>query len=693
MLGTEILYQFLILIGVATAVATLFFYLRVPTIIGFILAGTLVGPYGLKIVASVPGAKQLSEIGIIFLMFSIGLEFSLRRLKNLKRAFLGLGAGQFILTSLFVAVSGYLLFSLPTSRSLFIGFLVSMSSTAIVMKLMQDARDIETPYGNASVGILIFQDLAFIPVVLLLPLLSHSDVSFVAGGTIGDHFFSGGLGTVLKFLGLVGGLIILAKFVFPFIFEKIVNTRSKELFFFAVILLCFGIAFLMGKVGGSYSLGAFAAGVLIAESDYAKQAISDVLPLRDNFLGLFFTSIGMLIDLNFFITHIHWILILSIIVFFVKSGVIYGIARVFKYPITMAAVIALILSQVGEFSFVLAEVGRSFKLIEETELQYFFAVSVLSMMATPFLYKFAPKFAFDVFMKTVDRLPFRDHIKDHLRIPSEPPPLPAECHVDSEHIKKICHTIIIGFGVAGHKLAKALRNLGIPYAIIEMNYETVSSAKKFGEPIFFGDASKEEILLTAGILTARLVVIATSGSKITPQVLKAVRELRPDVDVIVRAQYLREFETLKADERADIVVAEFETTLEILARSLSIYGASSQKIQEFLSSARKNLGRGSKDFEMSASLRRRLELPSWEALASIRPFKIEEGFVANGKSLAELNLRRLSGASIVSVFREFSGTTIPGPDFVLLKNDIVNIIGSSEAMKAAEEILRGKSIS
>ncbi len=673
MIGSDILFQFLILIGAATAVATLFHYVKLPTIIGFIAAGALVGPYGLGLVSSVPGAKQLSEIGVLFLMFSIGLEFSLRRIRDLKKALLGLGVGQVILTSFLFGVISLVLFKMPPVHALFVGFLISLSSTAIVMKLMHEARDLETPYGNATVGTLIFQDLAFIPVMLALPLLGGSGIESVS-------LFSQQRLEIwaLKFIVLTGGLFLAGKYVIPFAFEKIIKTRSKELFFFALILLCFGVAVAMGRWGGSYSLGAFVAGVIIAESSYAKQAIADVLPMRDNFLGLFFTSIGMLIDLNFFITHAHWILLFLLLVMTVKSGAIYGVARFLRYPVSIALVTGLILSQVGEFSFVLAEMGRQIGVLKEKELQYFFAISVLSMISTPFLYKLAPRFAFDTAYHSLGLLKSKGVFWNAEKTSEEKKTLSFNCH-----------TVIIGYGVAGRNLSSVLKTLEIPYSIIEMNYETVTRAKKKGEPIFYGDASREDILLTAGIQTAKLVVIAASGASITPQVLRTVRTLRPDVEIIVRTQYLRELENLPKDSSADVVVAEFETTLEILARSLTIYGAPSQKIHKFLAEARRSIGKGSQSFNIPASVRRSLELPAWEALASIRPFKIEEGFAADGQSIAKINLRRLSGASIVSVYRPLSGTTIPDADFLLLANDIINLIGTPQAIKAAEDILHG----
>lgn len=671
MLESQTFLQLLILFGAATLVATICHYVRLPTVVGFILTGVLVGPSGLSLVSSLPSAGHLAEVAVIFLMFTIGLEFPFRRFLGLRGAFMKLGLLQVVLTVMAGAIVVKAVDAVALPKALFLGCLVALSSTALVIKLLQDARDIETPYGKSALSILLFQDLAVIPMMLALPILAGAHVSWSLA-TVAL--------TVVKALTLFAGLWLTGRYAVPLLLDRVVRTRSREIFFFCILFLCLGVAYLFELGGLSVGLGAFASGMMIAESPYGRQVTSDIVPLRDNFLGLFFTSVGMLLDLSFIGANAVPIVLSSVGVLGLKTVVTFVVCAVNRAPASIAGIVALSLAQIGEFSFVLASRGVDLGLLSVTENQMFLSVSVLTIAVTPFLFRLAPRIALSQSLA-----PWKS-----AAVSSEGRGVRATVHGEGRTGGAAGgatgQTIIVGFGIAGRNMAAAMSSLGIPFKAIELNYEVVKELKKEGFPILYGDATRPEVLEHAGLAEARLVVVAVSGAKIVPHVIAAVRHSRPDVQIIVRAQYLRDLEPLKREPRLDLVVAEVETSVELLARALKVYGVESEDIRRYMHQARQQLDTFA---QMTSSLQSpALNLPSWEAFSSIKPLRIGERFKAVSRTLAELDLPRKTGTSVVSVFREGLGTTIPGGDFVLLAGDVTHLIGSPEALAQAELLLK-----
>lgn len=665
MFESRIFLELLILLGSVTAVSTLCHYLRLPTIVGFIFAGMAVGPAGLGIVSSLPNADTVAEIAVIFLMFTIGLEFSFKRLWDLRRDFLKLGLMQVVVTVMLVALVAQMALDLPLSKAIFWGLMISLSSTALVMKLLQDARDLETPYGKSSFSILLSQDLAVIPMMLALPLLAGQ------GGALPSFELRPLLFILAEVAGVLLALWVAARYVIPLLLEHVVKTKSREVFFFSVLFFCLGVAYLFNLGGLSLSLGAFAAGLMIAEGPYGRQVTADILPLRDNFLGIFFASVGMLLDLKFFAAHFGQVLFVGTAIFALKGLVLLLVGLANRSSVAISGIVALMLSQIGEFSFILASRGLELKILTPEDHQYFLCISVLSMIFTPFLFKLAPKIA-------LARPSTRWKVAQEASRPIRTTVKAAKGPVG--------HTILIGFGISGQNMATAMLSLKIPFKAIELNYDVVKKLKKRGVDIHFGDATRAEVLEHAGIATAKLVVVAVSGAKIIAPILQAVRTARPDVQIIVRSQYVRDVELLKREPLTDIVVAEIETAIELLARSLKVYGVASEDIRSYMEQARTQLTTFS---QLSTSLGSpTLTLPSWEALSSIRPMRIGERHHAVGKSLADLGLPRLTGTSVVSVFREGLGTTIPGGSFVFQTGDVTHLIGGPDALALAEKVLR-----
>lgn len=659
------LFNLLIILGSATLVATIFHAFKVPTIVAFLAAGVLIGPNGLALVSTLPEAQSVAELGIIFLLFTLGLEFSFRRLKELRRPFLGLGLPQVVFTNLLASLTIHYGLHVPWSKAIFFGGLVALSSTATVLKMLQEDRALATPYGENSIGILLFQDIAVIPMILALPAFHAKGLDFTAlslepAGTW--------LVQTLAFVLLVW---ITSRVFIPFLLNRVVHTKSRELFFFSIIFILFGIATLFEALGLSLSLGAFVAGVLISESPYGKQATSDLGFLRDNFLSLFFISIGMLLDIRFLASHILEVLSLVGLLIFLKSGLIYLLGRIHRYPHNISLFSALMLFQVGEFSFILAESGMSLGLFTPDELQYFLAASILSLGLTPVLYKLAPQISFKQNSKALLSFSLSKSLRG--KVPTPPrETTPAK-------------TLLIGFGVAGQHVAAALKTLEIPYRIVELNAATVKDFAKLGEPIHFGDATRVEILEAAGIETAPLAVITISGSQVIQQLVSAMHRIRPDLHIIVRIESLREAAKISDRKNVEVVVGEFETSLEVLARTLSHYGASSPDIHRFIVEARKNISASHGAF--GKTIRKNIELPTWEALSAINPFWVKPEHVSVGKTIAEVSLRRLTGSNIVLVYREGLGSKIPGSDFILEAGDVLYLIGTPDSLKLAETLL------
>ncbi|MDZ4661092.1 MAG: cation:proton antiporter [Pseudomonadota bacterium] len=668
--------DFIIVLGVATVVATLFYSVRLPPIVGFLMAGIIAGPHGLKLVHSSLDVKYVTEIAAFLLMFTLGLEFSFKRLTESRRALLAYGTAQVVGTVVIISGLLHLFLEMTWPKSLFIGFLVALSSTATVFKILQDNRETETNYGQVSISILLFQDLAVIPMVLILPFLAQTAVTE-------SNLLSQLYSIATRLVGTILLVGVFSKYLVPGLLNRVARTGSREIFFFCILFICAGTAYLINYLGLSLTLGAFIAGMMISESPYGKQATSDFIPLRDNFLGLFFVSIGMLLDLSFIVQKFGSVVSLSLGMILVKVLVIYSALWFLGNPSSLALITGLILCQVGEFSFILVEEGLKLNLISANERQYFLTMSVMSLAATPFFLRLAPRVGlatqYQQFLpKQITK--FAETLRSSI---SRFAAAGGGFNTPKERMSG--HTIIIGFGIAGQNLARSLKVLNLPYQIIEMNADTVNRFRK-EEPIFFGDAASAEILRKANIETARLVVLTVAGSKIMESALAAVHRLRPDIRIILRAQYLRELSDLRLSSKTDVVMGEVETTLEILTRVLTEYGADPAKIYELNTKTRKSIQENAK-YSLE-SLSANIHLPGWQVISNMRPISLGSEHKAVGKTLLELNLRQITGASVVSVFRAVLGTTHPHPDFVFETGDIVYVLGTSAELDLAENYFK-----
>ncbi|RME61222.1 potassium transporter KefB [Candidatus Parcubacteria bacterium] len=554
-----LLNDIVIIFGLSIAILFICHRLRVPTIVGFLLAGILVGPYGLGLVKAIHEVEILAEIGVVLLLFTIGIEFSIQRLLQIKKSVLMGGSIQVLLT-FGVAFGIARELGQPAGNSIFIGFLISLSSTAIVLKLLQEKAEVDSPHGRTALGILIFQDIIIVPMMLITPLLAGTE------GDTGEAL----LILIPQTIGIIGLVIISAKWLVPYILHQIARTRIQELFLLSIILICLAVAWVTSRIGLSLPLGAFLAGLIISESEYSHQALGNILPLRDVFISFFFVSIGMLLDIDVLFHQPASIALITLCVLVLKSGIAAFTTVLLGFPLRSAILVGLAIGQVGEFSFILSEIGIEHDLLPGNIYQLFLAVSILSMAATPFILALAPKLA-----NTILRLPLPQRLVSGIYPVSE-----------SEAGNPKDHLVIIGFGIVGRNVARAAKFADIPYAIIEMNPETVRTEKRKGEPIYYGDATHQTVLEKANIKDAKIVVVAINDPTATRRIIDLIRRISPTVYLIVRTRYLQEMKDLYALGADEVIPEEFETSMEIFARVLTKYLIPREEIERLLAEVR-----------------------------------------------------------------------------------------------------------
>jgi CPA2 family monovalent cation:H+ antiporter-2 len=637
----------------------------VPTIVGFLLTGIIAGPHGLGLIKAVHEVETLAEIGVVLLLFTIGIEFSLKSLVRVRRSVL-LGGSLQVLLTIIVALVIARLFGQSFGESVFIGFLVSLSSTAIVLKLLQERAEVDSPHGRTSLAILIFQDVIVVPMMLLTPLLGG------ATGNVGKSL----LFLLAKGIGVIVVVLISAHWIVPRLLYQIARTRSRELFILSIVVMCFAVAWLTSSIGLSLALGAFLAGLIISESEYSHQALSNILPFRDVFTSFFFISIGMLLDLGFVFKHPLLISLIALGVLFVKTITGSFASALLGFPLRTTILVGLILSQVGEFSFILSRTGLEYNLLDGNIYQTFLSVSVLTMAAAPFIVDLAPLIA-----DSISQLPLPERIKSGLY------PSPGINIADKKESLKD-HLIIIGFGVNGRNVARAAKVAGIPYLIIEMNPDTVRSEQEKGELIYYGDAVQEAVLERAGINDARVLVVAISDPAATRQVTAIARRLNPKVYVIARTRFVQEVKPLYELGANEVIPEEFETSVEIFTRVLTKYLIPRNDIEKFIAEVR------SDGYEMFRSPT--ISSPSLSDLSfhfpniDICTLQVSDKSSIIGKSLAQIELRNKYGVTLLAIRRDSSILTNPGGDTQLSANDILILLGEPDKVAEVTGLFRNR---
>jgi CPA2 family monovalent cation:H+ antiporter-2 len=651
------LRELVIVLTATIAIVFVFQKLRLPNIVGFLLTGVIIGPHGFQLIQSVDQVETLAEIGVVLLLFTIGLEFSLETILSVQRRVVWAGLLQVVLTTLVVLAVARLL-GASVEVGLFYGFLVSLSSTAIVLRIYHDRGEINSLQGRLASGLLLFQDLCVVPMMLLLPVLAGSgqDSIFLI------------VWVLAKSLITLVVIVWTARKLLPRLLHQVALLRNREIFVLFVVLVCFGTAWLTSESGLSLALGALVAGLVISESELSHQIVADILPLRDCFSGIFFISIGMLLNLGLLSQDFRITLLELLLMIGIKSMVLFAVFWWLYRSIRLGVVLGLGLAQIGEFSFVLAKAGINFKLLSPADGQIFLAASILSMMATPFLIQWAHAWAFG----------FEGLFKDigFNRSTSG---------AANETASATGHVIVVGYGLNGQNLARVLKEVSIPYRVLEMDPDLVRSAKAGGEPISFGDGTRPELLQQVGIDKARILVVAISDPAATARLVSQARRLRTDLYIIVRTRYVAEIDHLYRLGANQVIPEEFETSVEIFARVLQEYHIPRNVISLQVDLIRR---------EHYGTLRGiRLQGKQLDALSQFLVgttsdiFSIVEASPAIGKSLEEINLPLRSGVSVIAVVRDGKSYPNVGNDFKLAVGDMLVLLGGHKALDDAAQIL------
>ena len=655
-----LLDELAVIAAIGVVVAVVLARLRLPTVAGLLLAGALMGPYGLGLVKSVHSIEVLAEIGVVLLLFTIGLEFSLARLKSIFRQVALGGVIQVGLTAA-VVIGVTQALGQPLGQSVFYGFVFALSSTAIVLRGLAERRELDAPHGRFIVGTLIFQDLCVVPMVLIVPLLGVAADAGTVAGQIGWALGKAAL--------VVLATVVIARMIVPRVLTWVAASRSSEIFLLAVLGLCIGTAWLTSLAGLSLALGAFLGGMVVADTEYGHRAMGDMLPLRDTFVSVFFVSLGMLFDARVVLEQPLLVGLLLAGFLFAKGFLATLAALAMRFPARVAWLAGVGLAQFGEFGFVLVRLAESSGVIDAEAMGPLLAAGIASMFLTPVFIRMAPHFtAGERLLGPLERLIGVGGIDE----------------VDESDATISGHVVIVGFGVAGKLAARALAACGVRYVVLELNAETVRAARLAGEPVYYGDATSIEALGHAHVAQARAMVLLMNDPQAARRVVDTTKRVAPDVPILMRARYLAEQSILMHMGATDVVAEEVEGGLELLARLLRWLEVPRNVIDQRMIEMRKS----TQSSERSQTVPRN-RLGHHEGLAEL---KIESAVVletsaAAGRSAVDLQVRTQTGALIVAVRRDGVLLDQPDPGMPFQAGDIVYIVGSKDAAQRTVALL------
>ncbi|MBK9973975.1 MAG: cation:proton antiporter [Planctomycetes bacterium] len=655
-----------VLMAVGVVAALVMARLKLPAVAGMLVAGAICGPYGMRLVSDPESISLLAEIGVVLLLFTIGLEFPLSRFLRIGKPLLIGGTLQVSLTVV-AALGVGLACGLPFRAALPVAFAVSLSSTAVVLRGLQDRGEVDAPHGRFIVGTLIFQDLCVIPMLLALPVLAGAGDALTLAKNIGLALGQAALAVVATYL--------VAKMVLPVLLRRVDATRSREIFILAILTVCIGIAFATEYAGLSMALGAFLAGIVLAESPYANRALSDVLPLRDVLNALFFISLGMLFD---------WRTLLDapLIVLGIFAGLVIGkgllatIAAMFmRFPARAAIVAGLGLAQFGEFGIVIMKTAGALDLMSlGQEGRWISAAAVLSMFVTPLVLRFSPHLAAGArLLRPLERLLGVRGVDS-----------PARDLEEASH-----HVVVAGYGVGGRAVVSALKAVGVRYVVLDMNAETVRAARLQKEPVYYADVTSEEALHHARVRHAAAFVLTINDPGAAHRTLDAVHRYAPETPIVVRTHYLGAGDQMRKQGATEVVSEELEAAVEIMARVLRMLNVPRNVIDREVALVRDNTQGSARSSTLP-----RPKLPDLQELADL---KVESVLVSatcfsRGKTLLDLNLRARTGASVIALRRDGLLASQPRPDDPLAEGDILYLVGSLEDIRNAMTYLESGSI-
>ncbi len=650
-----VLKDVLIIFSLSTLVNFLFTKIKIPTLVGYLITGIVAGPFLLNLIRSPHEIDLMAELGVVILMFTIGMEFSLKHLLRIRRiVFIGglLQISMTVFISMLIA-KGY---DMDWKAAFFIGFLTALSSTAVVLKVLQQRSEITSNYGRTVVGILIFQDLLLIPLLLFLPLF---------GGK------SSSLNYDLVILGIQTILIITVVYVgnrwlVPKMLHWIAMTRNQELFLMSILLICLSVALLTSTFGITLAFGAFLAGLMISESEYSHNAFGNLIPFRDTFTSFFFVSVGMLLDLNFVYQNLTVVIFTVIVLILIKSIVGGFTAFLLGHTFQGTVMVGIALSQVGEFSFILAKSGLDYQILSRHYYQLFLAVAIISMSVSPFLIQAGNPLA-----RKLLKLPIPKLMREGL-FPLKQIEIP-ELHN---------HVVLIGKDSRALNIAVMTKYLKIPYISIVFDPAIVRKRQEKGETILYGDAINTPILHKAHVELAKVILISVGDLIVSMAIVDKVRQLNKHAFILVRTKHVEDIEELYRIGANEVIPEEFETAISLFERILTKLLLPYEEIERIIARVRDDRYGIFYDKKDNGKYNILKEIPNIEIVA----LKIHQGSLLEGKSLLDSKLRNKFGVTLIAIKREDKLIEHPNSKTMFLTGDIAYIMGKSEQITNAKDL-------
>ena len=653
-----ILKDIVIIFALSTFVNFIFTRIRVPALIGYLITGIIAGPHLLALINSPENVKVLAEIGVILLMFTIGLEFSLNHLLKIRKVVFVGGFLQLMLTA-GITVLLARIYNLIWTEAVFVGFLTALSSTAVVLKLLQERSELTTYYGRTVVGILIFQDIILIPMLLFTPMLGGD----TAG--IGNEF----LMLLLKTVGIILFIYLGNRWLMPRLLHLIAMTRSQELFLMSILVILLAVALLTHELGMSLAFGAFLAGLMISESEYSHNAFGNLIPFKDVFTSFFFVSIGMLLDLGFVAANPWLVIVTVLLVILIKTIVAGFTAFVLGHTFSGTVVVGLSLAQVGEFSFILAGLGLSQDIISPYNYQLFLAVAITSMALTPLLMQASKPLS-----NAILRLNLPSFMVNGL--------FPLQ-QVDITDMQN--HIVLIGKDSRAVNLASMIKKMELPFTSIVFDPDLARREMEKGNLVVFGDATNEPVLRQARVHTAEIVVVSVGNLITAMSMVEHIRAMNKHAQVIVRSRHVTDIEELYRLGASQVIPEEFETAIDFFERILGKYLIPRMEIEKSIARIRSDHYGIFRDKDKVGGYSLLKDIPDIEIAA----VKVGDLSPYAGLKISETAMRKTYGVTMVALRHDSRIIPNPEPDTLISTGDIAYLLGKPEMIAIATDVLAG----
>lgn len=647
-----ILKDVVIIFSLSTFVNFVFTKIKIPTIIGYLITGIVAGPHALTLIQSPKEIELMAEIGIILLLFSIGLEFSLNHLLKIRKIVFWGGLLQMSTTTIITMVIVHI-WNVSWGVALFIGLITALSSTAVVFKLLQERSELTSNYGRTVLGILIFQDIILVPLLLFVPLIGGEPLDFPFQVLV-----------LLLKAALIIGLVYLGnKWLMPRILHLIALTKNQELFFMTILLVCLSVALLTAELGMSLALGAFLAGLMISDSEYSHNVFGNIIPFKDTFTSFFFVSIGMFLNLGFVVD--HYLLVVSTVILVILLKMIIGMfcAFVLGHTLKGTILVGLAISQVGEFSFILAEIGLDYQIISTFYFQLFLATAIISIAISPFLIRIANPVA-DAILK----FPVPVFLVEGL--------FPLR-QISVPDLKN--HLVLIGKDSRALNLSVMAKYMKMPYISIVFDPAIARERQKKRETVIYGDAVNEPILHKAHVENAKVVIISIGDIIPAMAITEKVRRINKHAIILVRTKHIKDIEELYKLGADQVVPEEFETTINLFERVLKKYLLPQKEINVAIERIRMDNYGIFQDKGTDADFSVIKDIPNID----ISALSIHGDSCLLDKSLKELNFRKVYGVTVVAIKRGEKIIEHPDPDQIFKKGDIAYVLGKPEQVANA----------